>query len=404
MATAGHQLLDNDFYTLTMAQLIWKHYPDQVATYELIERGSTVLADYLSADEAAALLRPIQATRITSAELDFLARQRSFDPEFLEQLVTMTLPPVQVIATDHGWTARAQGTWWQAIWWETPALAAITSGYQHQRLRRSGISAEQAHRYGLARLDAKIELLREHPEIRFAEFGARRRFGLAWQDRVVGRLKDRIPDQLAGTSNMLLAWKYGLPMIGTMAHQLFMGVAALWVRDGEPEAIGRSQQRVLEQWEAMYGDYRNGELLIFLTDTYSTQIALDYLPPAMARRWAGMRQDSGDPIAYGEELLAWYVEHGIDPIEHFMLCSDGLTVPRMIEIAHHFAGRLPVRFGIGTDLVNDLVQPAPNIVWKIVEIDGQPVVKLSDDPAKATGPADAVEFYREERERLGATP
>ncbi len=404
MTTFGHRLLDNDFYTLTMAQLIWKHYPDQIATFELINRGSIQLADYLTADETVDLLQPIQATKISPDALDFLASPQLFDPLFLEQLVSMTLPPAQVIPTDDGWTAWVQGPWWQAIWWETPALAAITAGYQHQRLRRSGISLEEAYRYGLAKLDAKIELLQKHPEIRFAEFGARRRFDLSWQDLVVGRLKDRIPQQLAGTSNMLLAWKYGLPMIGTMAHQLFMGVAALWVRDDEPEAIGRSQQRVLEQWEAMYGDYRNGELLIFLTDTYSTPLALDYLPPAMARRWAGMRQDSGDPIAYGEELLDWYVEHGIDPTEHFMLCSDGLTVPRMIEIAHHFAGRLPVRFGIGTDLVNDLVQPAPNIVWKIVEIDGEPVVKLSDDLAKATGPAAAVEFYREEREKLGATP
>jgi len=398
VATAGHQLLDNDFYTLTMAQLIWKHYPDQIATYELIDRGSIALADYLSADEAADLLQPVQATTITPDERDFLASQRLFDREFLEQLATMTLPPARVIATDDGWTARAQGTWWQAIWWETPALAAITSGYQHQRLRRSGISLEEAHRYGLAKLDAKIELLREHPEIRFAEFGARRRFGLAWQDLVVGRLKDRIPDQLAGTSNMLLACKYGLPMIGTMAHQLFMGVAALWVRDGEPEAIGCSQQRVLEQWEAMYGDYRNGELLIFLTDTYSTQIALDYFPTAMARRWAGMRQDSGDPIAYGEELLAWYVEHGIDPAGiSFVL--DGLTVPRMNRIAHHFAGRL--RSIWKRHRSGQRSRPAaPNIVGKIVEIDGQPVVKLSDDPAKATGPAKAVEFYQKERERL----
>jgi len=402
MQMTQHAFLDNDFYALTMAQLIWKHYPHQVVTYELINRDDTPLSDYLTAGEVRELLQPIQATKISPAELDYLRAQGLFESDFLDQLATMQMPPVQVCETADGWTVKAQGIWWQAIWWETPALAAITSAYQHRRLAESGISLDQAHQYGLAKLDAKIELLKQHPNIRFAEFGARRRFSRDWQQLVVERLQGQLPHQLAGTSNMMLAQQFGLPMIGTMAHQLFMGTAALALSQGHQHALGYSQQQVLEQWEDMYGSVNDGKLLVFLTDTYSTRLSLRYFQLEMAERWVGMRQDSGDPIAYGERLLGWYFQRGIDPMQHFMLCSDSLTVPKMIEIANHFQGRLPVRFGIGTNLVNDLIHDAPHLVWKIVDIDSQPVVKLSDDPGKFSEPAAAVTRYVQEREKLGA--
>ena len=153
----------------------------------------------------------------------------------------------------------------------------------------------------------------------------------------LGPQQQTVPNQLMGTSNVQLAKDLGLQPVGTMAHQLFMGWTALEVAKSTANPLAAAQQQVLDAWQEVYA----GKLNVFLTDTYSTRFALDNLPADTARQWAGMRQDSGDPIAYGEQLLSWYAEHNIDPDDHFMLCSDGLTIPKALDIHRHFSAAHP---------------------------------------------------------------
>jgi len=58
-------------------------------------------------------------------------------------------------------------------------------------------------------------------------------------------------------------------------------------------------------------------------------------------------------------------------------------------------------FGWGTLLTNDFRGLAPDgdldpfsLVCKVISADGQPTVKLSDNPKKAMGPADEVDRYK----------
>jgi nicotinate phosphoribosyltransferase len=76
----------------------------------------------------------------------------------------------------------------------------------------------------------------------------------------------------------------------------------------------------------------------------------------------------------------------VDPLTKTLVYSDGLTVPRTIELYNQFKGRCLLAFGIGTNLTNDLGD-APDhvplqIVIKMTECNGQPVAKLSDTPSK----------------------
>ena len=73
----------------------------------------------------------------------------------------------------------------------------------------------------------------------------------------------------------------------------------------------------------------------------------------------------------------------------------------IVELHHQFHGRVKVSFGWGTLLTNDfrgLVAGdglAPfSLVCKAVSANGRPTVKLSDNPAKATGPAAEIARYR----------
>ena len=62
--------------------------------------------------------------------------------------------------------------------------------------------------------------------------------------------------------------------------------------------------------------------------------------------------------------------------------SDGLDVEKMLTLYRHFGDRVSMGFGIGTQLTNDVGQAPLNIVMKLVEVNEQPVAKLSDAPGK----------------------
>ena len=95
-----------------------------------------------------------------------------------------------------------------------------------------------------------------------------------------------------------------------------------------------------------------------------------------------MRHDSGDPIEWGEKMLAHYAKLGIDGRTKTLLFSDSLDFERADKIYNHFKGRAKVAFGIGTYLANDTDEKALNIVMKTTACNGQDVAKISDVEGK----------------------
>jgi nicotinate phosphoribosyltransferase len=65
-----------------------------------------------------------------------------------------------------------------------------------------------------------------------------------------------------------------------------------------------------------------------------------------------------------------------------MVFSDGLTIPKCIELSRRFTPRIRTLFGVGTNLTNDVGHTPLQIVIKMVRCNGQPVAKLSDSPDK----------------------
>jgi nicotinate phosphoribosyltransferase len=185
-----------------------------------------------------------------------------------------------------------------------------------------------------------------------------------------------------------------LEALGTNAHELPMVLAALARTDAELLA---APYKVLEDWQRYYG----GNLLIVLPDSFGTAAFLRDAPDWVAD-WTGFRPDSAPPIEGGEKIIHWWRRHGKDPREKLLIFSDALDVDTIEATYRHFAGKVRMSFGWGTNLTNDFEGCAPSynpgleaisLVCKVSDANGRPAVKLSDNPQKATGEPAEIERY-----------
>ena len=231
----------------------------------------------------------------------------------------------------------------------------------------------------------KLKLLTERKDlagIKIADFSTRRRASKAWQNEMVEIFLNTAPENLAGTSNLYLAKQYAITPIGTMAHewlQAWQGVTEL----------ADAQRAALNGWVREY----HGTLGIALTDNYSMNAFCQDFNADLAEAFSGLRHDSGDPFAWGEQAIELYSRHGIDPLNRTLVFSDNLDFPHMIKIYEYFVGRVQMAFGIGTNLGNDVGIKALNIVIKMVSANGRPVAKVSDEPGKSM--CEDEEYFRE---------
>ena len=111
-----------------------------------------------------------------------------------------------------------------------------------------------------------------------------------------------------------------------------------------------------------------------------------------ARTWKGLRQDSGDPMAFGEQAIAFYERHGIDPQDKLIVFSDGLDLGTIVKLADH--RRSDTRqLWVGDQSHERCGVRGLVLVIKVIEANGHRTVKLSDNLAKATGEAPDIERF-----------
>ncbi|PIS16957.1 MAG: nicotinate phosphoribosyltransferase [Candidatus Portnoybacteria bacterium CG09_land_8_20_14_0_10_44_13] len=388
-------LLDTDFYKLMMGQLVFKLYADIPVKYAFKNRTKDIrLADIIDETELRRELDHVRTLRFNNSELHYLRgtneyQERMFAEDYLMFLKNLQLPEYHLEIIDGNYKLEFSGHWAKAIYWEIPALAIVNELYFRGLMKnKSRFEKDHLRAEGIQRLSNKINLLHWCPNIIFTDFGTRRRFSRPWQDYVVRTMAQELPKQFIGTSNTALAMKYGLLPMGTSAHEMDMVAAA--AAGKTDRGILRAHQRVLRNWWKQYG----WGLSIALTDTFGTDFFFRDMTTEQAHSWKGLRQDSGDPIVFGEKAIAFYKKRGVDPRDKLLIFSDGLDIAAMMKISMHFAKRIKVTFGWGTNLTNDVGLKPLSLVIKIVEANGHPAVKLSDNLAKAIGDPAEVERYK----------
>lgn len=371
-------LLENDLYKFTMWQQLLHSHPGAMAEYAFVCRNQSA---FPLADLKAEVEREIDhlcTLSFAQDELDYLRGLRFIKGDFVDFLSVFRFQRrfVEVGTQGDRLTVKARGPLVHVMGFEIFVLYIVNELY-FRRLPTDGSILATARE----RLQSKIQLLKDSSAVLqpagvapycFIDFGLRRRYSGEWHEEVVDSFVKAVPEYFRGTSNVYFAKKFGITPIGTMAHEYLQAYQSFGFR------LRDFQKAALEGWVQEY----RGDLGTALTDVVGMDAFLNDFDLYFAKLFDGLRHDSGDPVEWGEKAIAHYQRMRIDPATKRLTFSDGLNIPKSIELYKHFCSRIPTTFGIGTDLSNDTPHKALNIVMKIMQCNGQPVAKLSDTPGK----------------------
>jgi nicotinate phosphoribosyltransferase len=377
-------LAETDLYKFTMWQALLHAFPTNSGEYRFVCRSTPEFPLSELIDEVNQELDHLCTLRFAPEELDYLGNLRYIKPDFVQflRLFQFNRDFIEARADGNDLHILARGPQVHVMGFEIYVLYIVNELYFRRLAALSSTGGDLS--IGRERLAAKIAHLKsfaiEHrgavhhgsAPFEFFDFGLRRRYSGAWQDEVVSTLKAEVPEFFKGTSNVYLAMKHDLVPIGTLAHEYLMTFQATGVQ------LRNSQKAALEAWVQEY----RGDLGTALTDVVGMDAFLADFDLFNAKLWDGLRHDSGDPVVWGEKALAHYAKLRVDAKPKRLTFSDGLTIKDSIELHRHFAKRVKVGFGIGTNLTNDVGPKALNIVMKLVRCNDQPVAKLADSPGK----------------------
>ena len=366
-------LLDTDLYKFTMMQVVLHHFPGANVEYRFKCRNPGIdLTPCV--DEIREQVHYLCTLRFREQELVYLRGLRFIKSDFVDFLglfqlntkyITINPSPLNNGEID----IVIKGPWLHTILFEIPVLAIVNEVYFRATERAP------AFEEGRRRLREKIALIAQNPAmegVRIADYGTRRRFSRLWHEEVIMALREGLGENLAGTSNVMYAARHGLIPLGTMAHEYLQACQSLGPRLRDSQIFG------FETWAKEY----RGDLGIALSDVYGMDAFLRDFDLYFCKLFDGARHDSGDPVEWGERLIAHLEHNRVDPKTKTIVFSDSLTIPKVIELYQRFRGRTRIAFGVGTNLTNDLGYKPLQIVIKMVRCNGQPVAKLSDSPEK----------------------
>lgn len=355
LAIAPHEYsLLTDLYQLTMsACYVGEELHQKPASFELFTRRLPEGYGYLIAMGLEQGLEYLENLSFSPAQILQLQKTEIFDD-----------------APDRFW-GLLEDFRFEGDLWAVPEGTAIFANEPMLRVEAPLWQAQIAETYLLNTLNyqtlvaTRAARLRQAagPAAKLFEFGTRRAFspqGSLWAARAA------IAGGLDATSNVLAALKLGQKPVGTMAHALVMAITAL---EGSED----------KGFEAFHRYFPGAPLLI---DTYDTVAAAQRLAEKVAAGMplGGVRIDSGD-LAAGSQAVRSHLpdipifasgdldEYAIESLRQQNACIDG--------------------YGLGTKLVTGT---PINGVYKLVDIDGTPVMKESS--GKATYPGRKQIFRR----------
>ena len=379
-----NSLLDIDLYKLSMGQAIYHSYSKYKTTWSFKNRNEGVKFTHEMVEEIKRQIKLYCDVRFTEEELNYLSSIEWIHDDYIDHLRIWKPRYGDFDITEEGpcgFTLDASGTWLNTSMYEIPVLAIINEVYF-----RMAYDYDELYREFKQKLNTKVERLKNEIEIGvFSEFGLRRRLSLEAQDLAVKTLVDNNKyfkgSVCVGTSNVLLAKKYNIVPVGTMAHEFIMCVGQGDMKYNP----AYSNKFAMAAWSKEYG-VLNGT---YLTDTIGDECTHLDMGLTYSILFSGVRHDSGDPYKWADSWIEHYStlykktkDERVNPKNKTLLFSDSLDFDRAAKIYATYKDKVKVAFGIGTYISNDTDVAPLNIVMKVTECNGHPVAKLSNDPSK----------------------
>ncbi len=375
-------ILDNDLYKFSMQQAAHMLYPRAQVQYEFINRGE----NHFPKGFAKLVEKEVEYMadlRLLPEEKEFLSKVCYFlTPVYLDYLESYSFRPeeVDIRQENEKLFITVKGPWYRTILWEVPLMAIISELFFE--IAKTDTMTE--HQRNAINID-KAKILAQN-QIKFADFGTRRRYSFTNHQALIHDLLSVENHTLIGTSNVHLSRQFNIKPIGTLAHEWFMFHSAL-------HGYQMANPTGVHAWLKVY----QGDLGIALTDTYTTDVFLNTFETMHAKLFDGVRQDSGDPFQFVDQIIAHYEKLHIDPQLKTIVFSDGLDVDKAVQVHKHCKNRIRDSYGIGTNLTNDVGVIPLNIVIKMARCRPSSdrlwsnTVKLSDDASKHTGTPEEIE-------------
>lgn len=332
--------LFTDLYELTMMNAYLKAGKRETASFELFVRKLPKNRNYLVFSGLKEVVELLQDFKFSSEDIDYLHSLNLFPDDFLDFLKEFRF-------TGNLYAMR-EG---EVFFHNEPVLRVEAPIYEAQLFETAIMN--QVHISSLiASKAARVFSVSRGKKL--ADFSLRRTHGFD------AGLKVARNTYLAGfdsTSNVLAGKLYGIPVVGTVAHSFIMAF------ESEEEAF-----------RAYLKAFPNHGVL--LVDTYDTvegvkkavRVAKETEVPLKA-----VRLDSGNVLELSKIARKILDEAGFTDTK--IIVSGGLDEYRIDEILK--AGAPVDAFGVGTKVGTSADSPYIDFVYKLVEINGKPVMKTS---------------------------
>ena len=233
------------------------------------------------------------------------------------------------------------------------------------------------HQMAVATKASRVTRATEKP---VSEFGARRAHG-PWAAEYGS--KAAVIGGCASTSNVLTGIEFGFPSSGTMAHSY-------------TTSFGCSIEGEYKAFDTYIKTHR-GEGLILLIDTFDTlKCGLKNAIKAFKangiddsyKQGYGVRLDSGDLTYLSIECRKALDKAGLKGCRIFATNSlDEYIIPELER-----QGCCIDSYGVGDAIATSKHNPCFGNVYKLVQVDGQPVLKRSEDKIKLINPGFQVTY------------
>ena len=360
MAPSG---LLTDLYELNMAASYLRRGMDGEATFSLFVRQLPKTRGFLVAAGLEACLTFLESFGFTEEELDYLGRELGFEDELLDALGAV----------------RFRGEVWAVpegrIVYANEPLLELTAPIAVAQLVEPYLLNQITFQTTIASKAARCVLAADGRDV--VDFSLRRTQGLE-AALAVARCSSIVG--FVATSNVEAARRYGLTAAGTMAHS--------YVESFEREA---------DAFRTFAQDFPTRTT--FLVDTYDTlngvRVAIDVIREIGLREHLGVRLDSGDLLALSRQTRTLLDEAELPEVRIF--ASGGLDELELDRLVRDGA---PIdAFGVGTRVGVSADAPTLDSAYKLVEYDGQPMMKLSEN--KATEPGRKQVFRGPEGDVVG---